>query len=96
MSYSVDVVENVLEKIKGNLDCIIYTEHCFDKLEFRLLDFEFVEKKLLEETPVDIKMLSHFPEYFSLTFESDEGTICIVVKIFNLKSLIIISAICGG
>ena len=96
MGYSIDNLKNVLQKINGDLWDIVYTEHCLEKLEHRLMDFELVEKKLLDDEPIDIKKISHKPDYFMLTFKSDVGGfIRVVVSIFNLNSLILISAVCG-
>ncbi len=96
MCYSIDNLKDVLEKINGDLWDIAYTEHCLEKLEHRLMDFEFVERKLLEEEPVEIKKMPHMSGYFVLTYKSDGCDVIIVVSIFNLKSLIMISAVCGG
>ncbi|MBQ2635965.1 MAG: hypothetical protein IJG09_04575 [Methanobrevibacter sp.] len=96
MSYTIDNLKDVLEKINGDLWDIIYTEHCLEKLEHRLIDFEFVEMKLLEEEPAEIKKFPHMSGYFTLTFKSGDCDVSVVVSIFNLQSLIIISAVCGG
>lgn len=96
MSYAIDDLKNVLKKINGDLWSFIYTEHCFEKLQHRLIDMELIENKLLYENPIDIKEISHSPDYFQLTFKSGGGDICVVVHIFNLKSLILISAVFGG
>ena len=97
MSYSIDNLKNVLHKIGGDLWDITYTEHCLEKLAHRLIDIDMLERKLLEDEPCDIKKLSHASGYFTLTFKSSGGgDISVVVSIFNLKSLILISAVCGG
>lgn len=96
MSYSIDDLKNVLKEIKGNLMDIIYTEHYLQKVEHRLIDIDAIERKLLEESPDNIKKFSNSQNYFALTFKSDGGDVCVVVEIFNLSSLILISAVCGG
>ena len=96
MSYSIDNLKKILKKINGDLNDIIYTEHNLQKVEHRLIDIELIERKLLEDSPTDIKTISHFQEYFTLTFKDGDGEVCVVVKQFNLSSLILISAVCGG
>lgn len=96
MGYSIDNLKNVLKKINGDLNDIIYTEHFLQKVEHRLIDIELIERKLLEDSPADIKKVPHFPEYFTLTFKDDDGEVCVVVKLFNLSALILISAVRGG
>lgn len=96
MSYSIDDLKNVLKKIKGNLMDIIYTEHYLQKVEHRLIDIDAIERKLLEESPAKIKKFSNSQDNFELTFKSCDDELCVVVAIFNLSSLILISAVCGG
>ncbi|WP_407415187.1 hypothetical protein [Methanobrevibacter sp.] len=93
--YSTDDLKYILQTINGDLMRIILTEHYLQKLEHRHIDEILIDKKLLEEEPIDIKRVSHSPDDFTLTFKSDEGNISVVVKIFNSNSLILISAVVG-
>ena len=96
MSYSIDDLKKVLEKIKGDFERIILTEHYLQKLEHRCIDIALIDEKLFEGNPIAIERIYHFKDYFTLTFSSDgHDKISVVVEIFNFNSLIIISAVCG-
>lgn len=96
MSYSIDDLKKVLQEINGDLWDITYTEHFLEKSDHRLIDVDLIDKKILEDTPIDIGKLSYKNTYFTLTYESGDGNyIHVIVSIFNLKSLIMISVVCG-
>lgn len=93
MKYDTDTVMNVLRHLKEDPMRIIFTEHFLNQIEKRNIPDILVEDLLENRTPVKINKIQKHPSKFELCYNTDGfGELSIIITIFNLKSIILLSA----
>ncbi len=94
MKYDVDTVKNILENLKEDPMRVIYTEHYLDQIDRRNIPEICIEDMVDKGRLIEIREIPDQDSRFELHFRLDE--ICelrIIVDIFNLNSIILISAL---
>jgi hypothetical protein len=95
MAYTVETMRKVLERIDDDPEKIIYTEHYVEQIERRTISENGVEEFLRRGDVVEITKVEGFMSRFHLRgFIDDYTEVSLLVSIFNLKAVILLSAVC--
>ena len=95
MAYTVETMRKVLDRLDDDPNCIIYTEHYVEQIERRTISELGVEEFLRRGEAVEIRKVEGFLNRFEVRGFMDEYTeVTLLVSIFNLKGVILLSAVC--
>jgi hypothetical protein len=95
MAYTVETMRKVLDGLDDDPDNIIYTEHYVEQMERRKISEDGVEEFLRMGNAAEITKVEGFMNRFHLRGFLDEYTeVSLLVSIFNLKGVILLSAVC--